>query len=216
MSRPAQIQFLSRVAPVYDPLVKLLGFVPLWRAIAEVAAPSPGQWVLDVCTGTGGAAFNLTGDGVRVIGIDLAEGMLRQARRKDGFAVRRPSPHFLRMDARRLAFPDRSFHVVTCAMALHEMAEAEREQVLSEIARVASHRVLIAEYRVPRSPARSLLFRLARLYEYVESDDFGRFVAQDLAVRLERAGFTVEPPRDVGAFRIWPCRLNNGVMHAAS
>jgi hypothetical protein len=50
MSRPAQIQFLSRFAVAYDPVVHLMGFAPLWRAIAEVAAPAAGEWALDVCT----------------------------------------------------------------------------------------------------------------------------------------------------------------------
>ena len=216
MSRPAQIRFLSCFAAAYDPVARFLGFRPLWRTMAEVARPSPGQWVLDVCTGTGGAAFDLTGRGARVIGIDLAEGMLRQAQRKDRVAGIRPSPHFVQMDARDLAFRDRSFALVTCVMALHEMAEAERERVLSEIARVASDRVLIAEYRVPRHRAPNVLFRLTRMYEYVESDDFQQFVANDMAKRLERVGFTVERPRDVGAFRIWPCRLSPKIARASA
>lgn len=201
MSRPAQIQFLSNVAVAYDPVVQLLGFAPLWRAIAEVASPAPGQWVLDVCTGTGGAAGELRSRGARVVGVDLATGLLRLAARK------RRAAHLFRMDARELAFRDRSFRLVTCSMALHEMAAPEREQSLQEIARVASDRVVIAEYRVPRRLPCRMLFHAKRAFEYVESDDFASFVRADFRALLEGAGFLTDRPRDVGAYRIWPCAV---------
>jgi ubiquinone/menaquinone biosynthesis C-methylase UbiE len=204
MSRPAQIQFLSRFASAYDPVVQLMGFAPLWRAIAEVSAPSPGECVLDVCTGTGGAALELARCGARVIGLDLAEGLLRRACRKRVGS----EPLFVRMDARHLAFPDRAFPLVTCSMALHEMAEVERQQVLREIGRVARDRVVIAEYRVPADRARGMLFRASVLYEYIESDDFEHFVRCDFGGRLEQAGFAVDVPCDIGAYRIWPCRVD--------
>jgi len=209
MSRPAQIRFLSRVAAAYDPVVQLMGFAPLWDAVAEVAAPAPGEWTLDVCTGTGGAALELARRGARVIGLDLASGMLRQACRKrdDGGDATQGNPSFLRMDARRLAFADRSFPLVTCSMALHEMADDERSEVLAEIGRVARDRVVIAEYRVPRGRKR-FLFRAARFFEYAESDDFGSFVRSELSARLERAGLAIDTPRDVGGYRIWPCRVS--------
>ncbi len=207
MSRPAQIQFLSRFAAAYDPIVQLMGFTPLWQAVAEVAAPVPGERTLDVCTGTGGAALELARRGARVIGLDLAEGMLRRAHGKRINGTRPPSAVFVRMDARRLAFRDRSFPLVTCSMALHEMAAAERQEVLGEIRRVASDRVVIAEYHVPRARGRRLLFQAARFFEYAESDDFSSFIRRAVEERLQQAGFTVDAPRDVGAFRIWPCRV---------
>lgn len=201
MSRPAQIQFLSRFAAAYDPVVQLLGFGPLWRAIAEVASPAPGQWVLDVCTGTGGAAEELRLRGARVVGVDLATGLLLRAVRK------RCAAHLFQMDARQLAFRDRSFRLITCSMGLHEMAPLEREQSLGEIARVASDRVVIAEYRVPRGFPYGALFRATRAFEYVESDDFGSFVRSDFRALLERAGFVTTGSLDIGAYRIWPCSL---------
>ncbi len=201
MSRPGQIEFLSRFAPAYDPVVRMLGFAPLWRAIAEVAAPAAGQWVLDVCTGTGGAAGELYSRGAQVVGVDLASGLLRCAARK------RRATHLFRMDARQLAFRDRSFRLVTCSMALHEMAPAERESCLSEIARVASDRVVIAEYHVPRTFSSRVLFHASRAFEYLESDDFGSFMRADLRALLERAGFLTARPHDVGAYRVWPCTV---------
>ena len=206
MSRPAQIKFLSRFAAAYDPVVRFMGFRPLWKAVADVAAPARGEWTLDVCTGTGGAALELANRGARVVGLDLATGMLRRARskRSDAGPV---APYFVRMDARRLAFADRSFPLVTCSMALHEMAEGERMGALAEMSRVSSDRVVIAEYRVPRSTRRRMLFRMSRMFEYAESDDFGGFVRRDLAARLAQAGLVVGDAHDVGAYRIWACQL---------
>ena len=206
MSRPAQIKFLSRFAAAYDPVVRFMGFTPLWKAVADVAAPTPGEWTLDVCTGTGGAALELSNRGARVVGLDLATGMLRQARRKRSAAAPE-APYFVRMDARRLAFADRSFPLVTCSMALHEMAEGERTGALAEMSRVSSNRVVIAEYRVPRHRRRRMLFRMSRMFEYAESDDFGGFVRRDLGARLAQAGLVVGDAHDVGAYRIWACRL---------
>ena len=206
MSRPAQIQFLSRFAAAYDPVVRAMGFAPLWKAVADVAAPTLGEWTLDVCTGTGGAALELARRGARVVGLDLAAGMLRRAHRKRRHAAA-GAPYFVRMDARHLAFADRSFPLVTCSMALHEMAEAERTRALAEIARVSSHRVVIAEYRVPRDGRRRLLFHMSRAFEYVESDDFRGFIRRDLGARLAHAGLVVGAAHDVGAYRVWVCHL---------
>ncbi len=134
-----------------------------------------------------------------MVGIDLATGLLRLAARKGRAA------HLFRMDARRLAFRDGAFRLVTCSMALHEMAAAEREESLQEIARVASGRVVIAEYRVPRRLPCRALFNAKRAFEYIESDDFGSFVRADFKALLHGAGFRPSEPLDVGAYRIWPC-----------
>jgi ubiquinone/menaquinone biosynthesis C-methylase UbiE len=208
MSRPAQIEFLSRLAAAYDAVVRIMGFAPLWRAVADLAAPAPCERALDVCTGTGGVAHELAARGARVVALDLAQGMLQRAVRKHRSNGHSTEPvRFLQMDARRLAFADGSFPIVTCSMALHEMAEAERDQVLREIRRVASERVVVAEYRVPRDGTHAVLFRLLRFFEYAESDDFEGFVRREMRTRLEQAGLSVDPPKDVGAFRIWPCRV---------
>lgn len=208
MSRAGQIRFLSYAAPFYDAVVVVMGFRRLWRALAERAAAAPGERCLDVCTGTGGVALALARRGTRVVGLDLAAGMVERARSKAHSAGLDGSTQWVRMDARRLAFPDASFSLVTCAMALHEMSDAERWKVLREMRRVASDRVLIADYRVPSRGWRRLLFRVARAFEYVESDDFEGFAAGDLAGSLEAADFGLEAPWDAGPYRIWPCRVS--------
>jgi len=206
MSRPAQIELLSRFAFAYEPTVRLMDFPTLWEAVADAAQPRRGELGLDVCTGTGGAARELGRRGVRVVGLDLAHGMLRRAVRKHRLTADAPAL-FARMDARCLAVPDRSFSIVTCVMGLHEMAALEREETLAEIIRVASDRVVVAEYRVPDTPIKRVLMRAVRFFEYLESDDFEAFMRFDVVRFLTCRGLAVASPRDLGPYRIWPCRV---------
>ena len=209
MSRPRYTRFLSRAAPFYDPIVRGMGFVRLWRTLAERARAEPGVPCLDVCTGTGGAALALAGAdaGAVVVAVDVADGMLRRAQRKARAAGLSTQVRLVRMDARQLAFRDASFPVVTCSMGIHEMSEPERSAVLAELRRVASDRVLVADYRVPSSRGRGFLFRALHAFEYLESDDFSGYTERDMAERLGDADFEVEAPCDTGAYRIWPCRV---------
>jgi ubiquinone/menaquinone biosynthesis C-methylase UbiE len=209
VSRPSHIRFLSRTAPFYDHVVHPMGFRGLWEAVAERAAPDGEAPCLDVCTGTGGVAVALARRGVRVVGLDLADGMLRHARRKAAAAGIADRIHWARMDARRIGFADASFPLVVCAMALHEMAEGERDEVIRELQRVSSDRVLIADYRVPDAGWRRALFRTLRIFEYLESDDFESFTSLDIREHLEGVGFAVEAPLDTDAYRIWSCRVSN-------
>ena len=54
------------------------------RDLVELTGVQPGWSVLDVGTGTGVAAFEATGAGAKVVGIDEALGMLRVARSANG------------------------------------------------------------------------------------------------------------------------------------
>ncbi|MEN8185201.1 MAG: class I SAM-dependent methyltransferase [Myxococcota bacterium] len=207
MSRPRYIRFLSRAAPLYDPVANGMGFPKLWETFAAIAAPERGLSCLDVCTGTGGVALALARRGARVVGVDAAPGMLVRAERKARGQGLAGKIRLVRMDARALGFRDDSIPLVTCSMALHEMAEDERDRVLAELGRVSSPHVLVADYRVPPGRRAGWLFRARRFYEYLESDDFEGYAGWDPAARLAAAELRVQTPRDVGAYRIWPCRV---------
>ncbi len=86
-------------------------------ALAREAQVHEGARVLDVATGTGKVAFavaRVVGTNGRVIGVDLSEGMLAQARRKAGDLP----VEFRLMDAERLEFEDATFDVVLCGFAI--------------------------------------------------------------------------------------------------
>ena len=101
--------------------------------LTELAGVGPGQAVLDVACGTGIVARTVAdvqrGRG-RVVGLDLNEAMLGVARRV------RPGIEWHQGDAARLPFPDGSFDVALCQMAL--MFFPDRAQVLREMARVVT------------------------------------------------------------------------------
>ncbi|MET0850178.1 MAG: methyltransferase domain-containing protein [Candidatus Rokuibacteriota bacterium] len=123
-------------------------WAPLLVGVARVA---PGQAVLDVACGTGivarVAADAQRGDG-RVVGVDLNPAMLGVARRV------RPEIDWREGDAASLPFPDDSFDVVLCQMAL--MFFPDRVRALREMARVVTERGtvgLVVPAALPAQPA---------------------------------------------------------------
>ena len=111
------------------------------------------------------------------------------------------------MDARRIACRDASFPLVVCAMSLHEMAEEEIRQVLAEVRRVSSDKVIVADYRLPSAGWRRLLFWFFKVFERLESEDFDGFMSIDLRERLEAAGLVVEGHWDTALYRVCPCSV---------
>lgn len=89
-----------------------------WERVWGPALPAAPASVLDVGTGTGHAALIIAGLGHRVTGIDLAEGMLDQARRK---APGRSELRFEHGDAAEPPFPPGSFDAITARYLLRTL-----------------------------------------------------------------------------------------------
>jgi SAM-dependent methyltransferase len=90
---------------------------------------------LDLGTGVGRVAIRIAGRLTRLVGGDLAAGMLERARRNAARAgVANLDPVRLRSD--RLPFPDRSFELVVCLGLLEHLPPAARGMTLHECARV--------------------------------------------------------------------------------
>jgi SAM-dependent methyltransferase len=104
--------------------------------LLALAALTPGEVVLDVACGTGvvsvGAA-GAVGPAGRVLGVDLAEGMVQAAReRAQDLGLRHA--RFERMAGEQLTLPDASFDVALCALGLMYMPDPEA--ALRELHRV--------------------------------------------------------------------------------
>lgn len=122
----------ERWAPVYDTLWKryLNQTLPvLQRAIA----PLPGERILDLASGTGELEQRMSAStpGVKLVGIDLAQTMVRKSREKmSGNA----SASFVQADAHDLPFADDAFDAVVSASSWHYFTSPRR--VLEESVRV--------------------------------------------------------------------------------
>lgn len=94
------------------------------------AAPRSGEAVLDLGTGTGNAALLAAATGATVTGVDLADGLLEQARGRAKAAGLEVS--FVHGDLHALPFPDASFDValsVSAAVLVPEPGKTAAELV---------------------------------------------------------------------------------------
>ena len=98
------------------------------RFLAMIDAERPR--ILDIGCGDGRDTAYLREKGAGVIGIDLSEGMLAVARREH------PECTFLKMDMRRLEFPDRSFHGVWASGCIYHLPKRELPQAFREVRRI--------------------------------------------------------------------------------
>jgi ubiquinone/menaquinone biosynthesis C-methylase UbiE len=118
----------DRVGPaIYEPFGKcLVDWLPL----------KPGATVLDIATGAGAVllpAARLLGSKGHITGIDLSDGLLRQAEalaRAEGLT----NVELCQMDAEHLEFQDQTFDFVTCAFSLYFFPDMEA--ALDEMHRV--------------------------------------------------------------------------------
>jgi len=124
-------EMFDRIAPRYDALNRImsLGLDQRWRRRAlDRARVAAGDLVVDLACGTGDFCELAEARGARVIGVDFAREMLRQAQTRGlGFPK-------VQGDGEWLPFQSASVDVVTCGFALRNFVELE--SVLREIARI--------------------------------------------------------------------------------
>jgi demethylmenaquinone methyltransferase / 2-methoxy-6-polyprenyl-1,4-benzoquinol methylase len=154
----------DRIAVVYDPLNTAMtaGLHHRWRArAADLSLAGPGDRVLDVATGTGDLAIELSGRvGAtgEVIGSDFSERMLDLARTKvaPGAAG---APRFEWADAMELPYDDDSFDAATVGFGARNFSDLALG--LREMARVVrpGGRVVVLEITTPTRPPLSHFYR---------------------------------------------------------
>ncbi|MBH1989253.1 MAG: bifunctional demethylmenaquinone methyltransferase/2-methoxy-6-polyprenyl-1,4-benzoquinol methylase UbiE [Myxococcaceae bacterium] len=145
----------NQIAPKYDLLNRLLSFGQdqLWRKkVASLLPESSNLHILDVATGTADLAiqfFSQNHPAAQVIGIDMAEQMLRFGQSKIERLGLSEQIHLEPGDAQNLRFEDHTFDVVTSAFGLRNMPN--REQALAEMMRVLkpNGRLIVLEFSLP-------------------------------------------------------------------
>ena len=137
-------------AEAYERYLVPLLFAPGAQYLVELAAPGPGERVLDVACGTGIVARRAVarvGSGGKVVGVDINEGMLEVARKVSTDV--HPAIEWQQGDATDMPLPDRAFDVVLCQQGLQFFPD--RPAALGEM-----HRVLVQNGRLALSVLRSI------------------------------------------------------------
>ena len=131
MEKVASGQVIASAAEIYEELYLPAIFQQWTLRMADAARAEPGARVLDVACGTGVLARALiarVGPAGAVVGLDLNEGMLAVARRKE------PEVEWRQGRAEALPFPDRSFDAVASQFGL--MFFEDRVGAIAEMLRV--------------------------------------------------------------------------------
>lgn len=204
LSRAGAPENFSRTADAYQSTMAE-ALTPVAAEVVRRAELQPGEWVLDVGTGTGIAAQAAVGADRRVIGLDAAPGMLRLAR--ESF----PAADFVEGDFSAMPFADGTFQVV---LAVHALLFAEdRVAALAEWRRVAAplgRLSLSVPGPVERSPHR-IYAGVYKRHGLSRASDYPS--PADLVSWTDRAGWVdgavatdadvVIGLRDEAAFRRW-------------
>jgi ubiquinone/menaquinone biosynthesis C-methylase UbiE len=167
----------------------------------------PGERILDLCTGTGEMALIFASQGAKVVGSDIARGMLKRAATKSPGTA----SAWVEMDAVDLAFADCSFEISIISLALHHMPIPVQIRVLMELRRVTSRRIVMIEPDVPVDQRWSPLWSfVASIID--ESEYMHEWVYQDFINTCQLAGLNVESVHRTkfGLHRILLCDPQKG------
>lgn len=186
-------RFFNRIAIIY-PVIERNLFPEYKRALRKLDL-DPGLSVLDMATGTGilAAAFSLRGHSVR--GIDIAEKMLRRARKKF------PKITFDHFDLSQLnSIKTASSDIVTMGYFLHGASPVFRKQVLQNAARIAVKNVIIFDYCCKGN-------WLVDLIEWIEGSHYNQFVSLQREEELAEVGLEVEKELNLSDYgSVWVCK----------
>ena len=163
-SKKGQVEeMFNNISPKYDLLNHLLSVNvdKIWRkkAVNKLKAVQP-ELVLDVATGTGDFAVAITKlSDVKVIGIDISEGMLNVGRRKIEKKGLTEFVKLLKADSEKLPFENNSFDAATVGFGVRNFENLEKG--LSEIFRVLKPeaKFLVLEFSKPKkAPFKQLYY----------------------------------------------------------
>jgi SAM-dependent methyltransferase len=134
----------DEMAPEYDSS-KSREYRAAVSLVVEHAAPEPGDVVLDLGTGTGAIALALAPDAGRVLGRDISEGMLAEAREK---AADRglENVEFGHGRFRSPNVPEEtSVDIVTSNFAMHHLSDEEKREAIGVLADLGPRRIVLGD-----------------------------------------------------------------------
>lgn len=155
--------------------------------------------ILDLGCGNAAQTVQLAGRGGEVIGVDIAEDLLSVARER---CRTFPNVRFMKEDARKLPFPDRTFDCILSYGDVLSHITDGYEQALSEIGRVSKSGALIS-FEVDNKWNAGLLYKPRELWDAIwtfgkghdsrewEGMRFKTFTHRELAGLLKKYGFKI-------------------------
>lgn len=157
-------RLFSPIARRYDLINGVLSFgLDHWwrRRLVQLAAPRPGERLLDLCTGTAAVAlaFARREPQLTITGIDLSKEMLDVGRAKLKSLPGAAQITLQEGDALATRFPDGSFDLVTIAFGLRNLPDYQ--QALREMRRLLrpGGRLLILEFGLPSAALFCAIYR---------------------------------------------------------
>ncbi|GAB7095085.1 class I SAM-dependent methyltransferase [Halolamina litorea] len=135
----------SEIAEEYDEAQDSDEYAACASMVVEAADPRPEETVLDLGTGTGAIALALAPAAGRVIGRDISEGMLAEARRK-AEAAGHGNVEFGEGRFREPNVPeDADVDVVVSNFAMHHLADDEKREAIDAIAAIDPRRFVLGD-----------------------------------------------------------------------
>jgi len=164
----------NNIAPIYDLIT--MGTKGKYKKAIDLLlrnVPVGGASVLDVGCGTGAWTNLFVNMGAsRVVGVDQSEKMLKRAREKY------PSIEFYLVNAMNMSmFDNDSFDIVTASFVLHGPDRFHRNNILSEMVRIARNTVVIHDFDTGPLP---FFTKLLEVLERSHVSDFQQTFLSDL------------------------------------
>ncbi len=157
------LERFDEIAEFFDEVTETRLHWRLRRSVTMSLRPLDGRRVLDLGTGPGGLALELSAAGAEVIGLDGAPEMLRRAKQRLRGRESRPPVHLVRGDAALIPLADGAVDAVGGVLVIHlldDKVEALRE-------------------------CRRVLVPGGKLALVTQSDDFGPGSSEDLDQPIE-------------------------------
>ncbi|MCB0400078.1 MAG: bifunctional demethylmenaquinone methyltransferase/2-methoxy-6-polyprenyl-1,4-benzoquinol methylase UbiE [Winogradskyella sp.] len=149
-------EMFDTISKEYDGLNRVISFGidVKWRnKVVKIVSENKPKNVLDIATGTGDLAINLTATNAKeIIGLDISNGMLEVGRKKIASKKLENIISMVIGDSENLPFEDNTFDAITVAFGVRNFENLEKG--LSEILRVLKPNgiFVILETSVPTNP----------------------------------------------------------------
>jgi demethylmenaquinone methyltransferase/2-methoxy-6-polyprenyl-1,4-benzoquinol methylase len=139
LSKKEQVtKMFDTISKEYDGLNRVISFgidVKWRKKVVKLVGETQPKSVLDIATGTGDLAINLTQTNAqKIVGLDISEGMLAVGRNKIEKRNLSDTIEMVLGDSEKLPFNDNSFDAITVAFGIRNFENLEKG--LSEILRV--------------------------------------------------------------------------------